>query len=58
MCLLPGSSLEAMFSGRHELNKLDGKIYLDRDPKIFSYLISYLKNNMQLSKIKDEYEAE
>ena len=30
-----GTALEAMFSGRHELKKLDGKIFVDRDPIVF-----------------------
>ena len=32
---VPGSSLEAMFSGRHELTKEFGKIFVERDPEIF-----------------------
>ena len=42
---IPGSSLEAMFSGRHELSKSDGKIFVDRDPEIFKSLIRYLRND-------------
>ena len=32
---VPGSALEAMFSGRHPLPKVDGKVFVDRNPKIF-----------------------
>mgnify|MGYP003918460899 CR=1 FL=1 len=44
---VPGSALAAMFSGRHELAKDDGKTFIDRDPKIFEYLIQYLRNGCQ-----------
>jgi hypothetical protein len=42
---VPGSILEAYFSGRQELTLIDGKIFVDRDPKTFEILISYLRNN-------------
>lgn len=42
---VPGSALEAMFSGRHNLPKVDGKIFIDRNPKIFGYIIDYLRNS-------------
>jgi len=38
------AALEAMFSGRHNLKKIDGKIFIDRDPDNFKMLISYLRN--------------
>ena len=41
-----GSSLEAMFSGRHDLEKINGNPYLDRDPVIFNLVLSHLLNNM------------
>ena len=45
---VPGSALEAMFSGRHTLTKLDDRVFIDRDPVAFRGLINYLRNNMQL----------
>ena len=37
-----------MFSGNHELRVLeDGSIFLDRDGKIFGYLVNYLRNNRE-----------
>ena len=42
-----GSSLEAMFSGRHELPLVDGKIFVERNPKMFEHLIQYLINGCQ-----------
>ena len=40
-----GSSLEAMFSGRHDLRKIDGNPYLNRDPEIFKLMLSLLRCN-------------
>ena len=45
MTSIPGSSLEAFFSGRHDLAKIEGKIFIDRDPKMFEYLIQYLRDD-------------
>ena len=36
---VPESALEAMFSGRHEIQKKNGIVHLDRDPEAFSLLI-------------------
>jgi len=39
------SMLQAMFSGRHSLHpKKDGTYFFDRDPKIFKYVLSFLRN--------------
>ena len=54
LCSVQGSALEAMFSGRHALPKIDGKIFVDRDPTIFRCIINYLSNNLRLQKISDE----
>ena len=54
LCSVQGSALEAMFSGRHALPKIDGKIFVDRDPTIFRCVINYLSNNLRLQKISDE----
>lgn len=43
----PGSTLEAMFSGRHSLTKHKGRIYIDRDGLPFSQMISYLRSGMK-----------
>ena len=37
--------LEAWFSGRHPVDYVDGKIFVDRDPEAFLMLLSYLRNN-------------
>ena len=58
LCQVPGSALEAMFSGRHDLRKtVQGKIFIERDPKVFRYMINYLRDSQQKPEIKDEYEA-
>ena len=44
-----GSTLQKMFSGNHELKVFDdGSIFLDRDGKIFGYLVNYLRNNRRV----------
>ena len=43
LCSVPGSALEAMFSGRHKHTIVNGRIYLERDPHIFKLVISYLR---------------
>jgi hypothetical protein len=48
-----GSSLEAFFSGRHEVTKVDNHIYLDRDPEIFRLLLAYIGNDKTELKIGD-----
>ena len=45
LTLCEGTSLEAMFSGRHEIKTIDGNPYLNRDPEIFKLLLSYLRGN-------------
>ena len=52
MTQIPNSSLEAMFSGRHELKKVDDKIFVDRDPEVFNLLIQYLRNGCQRFEIE------
>ena len=48
------SPLEAMFSGRHPLNLRGQRAFLDRDPKIFRYIVQFLKKETQNGKIEDE----
>jgi hypothetical protein len=42
---VPGSTLEKMFNGMHDLKKIDDKVFLDRDGKCFQYLVNYLRND-------------
>jgi|TARA_B110000305_G_C19131690_1_gene489242 hypothetical protein len=55
LCSAPNSSLEKMFSGMHELKKVDQSIFLDRDGKTFQTLINYLRNER---KIYPEFESQ
>ena len=47
---VPGSQLEAMFSGRHILPKIDGKVFVDRNPKLFREVVEYIRGNMKFPK--------
>lgn len=41
----PGSMLDVMFSGRYAFKKdQDGRIFLDREGDVFSYILSYLRD--------------
>ena len=42
---VPGSTLEKMFNGMHELKKINEEVFLDRDGNTFNHLINYLRNN-------------
>lgn len=46
-CSIKGTKLDAMFSGRHKVTRdVDGKYFLDRDPKYFRYgFFSSYSNN-------------
>lgn len=43
-----GSALSKMFSGMHNLKKVDGAIFLDRDGQTFQTLINYLRNDRKI----------
>ena len=45
LCRAPGTMIEAKFSGRHPIKLTkDGKVFIDRNPKAFEYVIEYLRN--------------
>ena len=48
LCHVKGSALEAMFSGRHYLERTDNRIFIDRDPRAFRMMIDFIRNNGQL----------
>ena len=45
LCSVPNTALEAMISGRHNVPKIDGKLFVNRNPKIFMRVLDYLRNN-------------
>lgn len=49
-----GSALEAMFSGRHTLKEIDGRIFIDRDSDVFSMVISFLRNGLDYPQVEDK----
>ena len=56
LCAAPDSTLAAMFSGRHRLNKHNGRIFIDRDGETFCMIINYLRTGkipLFESKIKE-----
>ena len=44
LCSVPGSRLEDKFSGRHPIQKENGKVLMDRDPAVFRDLVNFLRN--------------
>ena len=44
LCSKKNSYLEATFSGRHEVDKLDGDVFIDRNPTVFKAIINRLKD--------------
>lgn len=58
LCSVEGSMLEAMFSGRHTLKQVNGRFVIDRDPKLFRYILAYLRDQkLQLPKDDEEAKA-
>ena len=45
---VPQSSLSKMFSGLHDIKKVDDSIFLDRDGKTFQSLVNYLRNDRKV----------
>lgn len=48
LCHVQGSALEAMFSGRHALQKKEERVFIDRNPLAFSLMIDFIRNSGQL----------
>ena len=44
VCLIKGSALEALFSGRHELEMKDERVFIDRDPQAFKMVVEFIRN--------------
>ena len=60
---IPETALEAMFSGRHELTKIDDRIFVNRDPDNFKNLIKFLRNDckkieLESLEVKKEFLSE
>jgi len=48
LTLCKDSILEKMFNGMHELKKIEGEVFLDRDGKTFLNLVNYLRNDREV----------
>ena len=48
LCHVQGSALEAMFSGRHRLQKKDDRYFIDRNPFAFNLMVDFIRNNGEL----------
>lgn len=44
LCSVEGSALEALFSGRHTLQKKNDRVFIDRNPFAFNLMIDFLRN--------------
>ena len=51
LCHVEGSALEAMFSGRHTLQRKNNKIFVDRNPLAFNMMVDFIRNNGELHEI-------
>ena len=38
--------------------RVNGKVFVDRDPKVFKYVVMYLRNNQKLPMIQDKFRRE
>ena len=56
LCAVEDTALCAMFSGRHPIKKINGEVYINRNPKIFMYLLDYLRMGQKTPNITDDYE--
>ena len=48
LTLCEGSNLAKIFSGMHEVKKIDDEIFLDRDGQAFETLVNYLRNDRKV----------
>lgn len=54
---VPASDLAKLFTKPRRLKKKEqNKVYIDRNGKYFGLVLDYLKNNMQVPNIENEYD--
>ena len=56
LCSQKDTMLEAMFSGRHELTMVNGRVKIDRNFKVFKLMINYLRDTSKLPTFKSEHQ--
>ena len=49
LTFVQGSALEAAFSGRHSLQIVNGRVFIDRDPEAFKMVIEFIRNHGKLN---------
>ena len=59
LCSVAGSKLHDTFSGKFKLQTTsNNKVFLDRDPKIFSLVLNFLRNSNMKFDIQDKIVAD
>ena len=55
LCHVKGSALEAMFSGRHHLQKTEdeARIFIDRNPIAFNLMLDFIRNSGEMNEVMD-----
>lgn len=52
---IDGSLLKYYFLDSANLKRVDGRIFIDRDPEAFSLLILYLRNKERMPEFDDKF---
>jgi hypothetical protein len=55
---VPGSALRALFSNEHAVTEIDNRITIDRDPKVFLWMLQSMKNEFKKIKLGSKEDKE
>lgn len=56
--VVKSSKLEAVLSGRHEVQTVKGRVFINRNPQIFTQVLDYIGNELKRPKFRDIYEED